>query len=87
MMALSPPPLLSKRPSPSGVGNQNQSCQVLALFVRKRALQVPRESNSRVRCDARPKTGANRNKDEEGKLGENFVEQVSFELRFERNFN
>jgi hypothetical protein len=53
------------------------------------ALQVPRESNSRVRCDACPMTGANnRNKEEEeGKLGENFVEQVSFELRFERNFN
>ena len=34
-------------------------------------------------------TGANnRNKEEEeGKLGENFVEQVSFELRFERNFS
>ena len=37
VMALSPPPLLSKTPSPSsGVGNQKQSCQVLALFVRKR---------------------------------------------------
>ena len=52
------------------------------------ALQVPGESNSRVGCDARPVTGANnRNKEEEGKMGENFVEQVSLELRFERNFN